>query len=351
MISVILPVRNAAPWIEEALRSVDSQTVRPDEILVADDASDDGTPEIAQSLRIPGLRVFRSESRLGISRQLNRLVDESSGRWLARMDGDDISLPTRLGTQLRFMEARGLSVCGTWSRRFGRSDTEHRYPVEHDEIAAALTFSSPFCHPTVVFDRERMGSPLRYDPEFDFSEDYALWVELRSANRFGNVPEELFRWRLHSSNAGSASTTAAIQRTLSERIRSRFLSDSGVHLLPVERAALESRFRGEALDGPGMTAFLGALTTLRDRLPSGLGVSPGAVDGVLVHQWDLACLVSSWTLGRSLPVWWTGRKALRAAPSAGKALRIAAKSAIGMVRRAGAGFRPRPPVHRPDGTR
>lgn len=332
MISVLIPVRNASPWIEEAVRSVANQTIPPGEILVADDASTDGTAEILEGLDIPSLRVLRTDSNRGISWQLNRLVSVAKGRWLARMDGDDVSEPERFATQIPLMEKRGLAVCGSWSRRFGKADTLHRFAAEDPAIKCGLLFSVPFCHPSVVFDRERLGDRLRYDPEFDVAEDYHLWIRLRTAGPFGNAQRVLLRWRMHGTNAGTATDSSSIQKTRASKVRDILLSEYGLHLSSSAREALEKRSQAVVLDGPGNDRFLEALLQV-SRLPEETLQSPrGIVGRVLGEHWDLSCLLSAWTVPGTARLWWRGHRALGAPASAEVAAKVVLKSLVGRIR-------------------
>lgn len=332
MISVLIPVRNASPWIEEAVRSVAGQSLPPDEILVADDASTDGTAEFLESLAIPNVRVLRTDSNMGISWQLNRLVSTARGRWLARMDGDDISEPGRFAAQIPLMEKRGLAVCGSWSRRFGSADTLHRFAEDDPSIKCGLLFSVPFCHPSVVFDRDRLGDRLRYDSEFDVAEDYHLWTRLRTAGPYGNVQRVLLRWRMHAKNAGTATASSTTQKTRASKVRDLLISEYGIALSTQEREAVELRCQAVVLDGPGNRTFLDALVKVAS-LPESTILSPRPIVGrVLGEHWDLSCLLSAWTVPGMAGIWWRGRRALRAPGSPRVAGKILIKSLVGRIR-------------------
>jgi len=314
MISVLVPVRNCVAWVEDALRSMANQTVLPDEILVADDASTDGTPERIESLRIPGVKLLRSSENLGISTQLNRMIELAQGRYLARMDGDDISHPLRLQQQLAAMESSSVGIIGTRVRRFGASRTKHRFAIQDSELKAGLLFSTPFCHPSVVIDRDRVGS-FQYDPEFDMAEDYHLWVRLRTQATYGNVPAILVNWRIHDRNVGVKVETADIQRRLAGKIRDMLLESYGVVLSTSERVALEARARSEALDLAGNQALLGALIALGNVPEDRLLAPRTALSNVLAAQWNLSCLISAWKTPGVMALWRTGCRKLSAHPS------------------------------------
>lgn len=332
MISVLIPAYNCRLWIEESLRSVVGQTLVPDEILVADDASTDGTADFVESLGLPGVRVLRSERNLGISRQLNRMIGEAKGRYLVRMDGDDIAHPDRFRTQLDAMERDRVGVMGTWSRRFGASCTVHRFPTSDETIKAGLLFSVPFCHPTVIMDRDSIRCDLRYDPEYDYAEDYHLWVRLRAVARFGNVPHVLLEWRMHDRNAGTAPSTAAKQRELSTRIRIALLAEYGIVMPDANFRVLNDRAVSRTLEPAALKDYLDALLLIVRADHSRMDVATDALRRLAVEQWDLACAFSAWDR-LSVPwIWAAGRRRLGSGIPARNALVMAYKSVLGFRR-------------------
>jgi glycosyltransferase involved in cell wall biosynthesis len=333
MISVLIPVRNCVAWIEDALRSMANQTVSPDEIIVADDASTDGTPERIESLGLPGVTLLRSSENRGISTQLNRMIALAQGRYLVRMDGDDISHPQRLQKQLAAMDARSLGIIGSHVRRFGATRTKHRFAFHDSELKAGLLFSTPFCHPSVVIDRDRIG-PFQYDPGFDMAEDYHLWVRLRTQATFGNVPEILVNWRIHDRNVGVKIETADVQRRLAGEVRNMLLDSYGISLTSGERLALESRARSDSLDLAGNQELLSALTALA-KVPEDRILAPrSALLNVLAAQWNLSCLFSAWKTPGVLRLWWTGCRELSATPSPLTFSKLFLKSILGNNRSA-----------------
>jgi glycosyltransferase involved in cell wall biosynthesis len=295
MISVLMPVRNCAEWIEEAVRSIVSQTLPPEEILVADDASSDGTPELLEALKLPGVRILRSEERRGISSQMNRLLAEAKGRFVARMDGDDIALPNKLSLQIPFMEKNGLGVVGSWSRRFGTSETLHKFCTDNERLKAGLLFSTPFCNPSTVMDRDRFGKMPEYEPEFDFAEDYHYWVKIRSMVNYGNIPRVLLRWRMHNRNVGTERVTAVIQEELSGKIKQLLLDAYGIQPSSIQRKVFGKRFRSQILTLEESRSFLEFLVMVLTVPTERILASSEAVSSVLSENWNLSCQLSAWS--------------------------------------------------------
>src|SRR5688572_27419114 len=155
IVTVLLPTYNAAGWLESAVDSVLNQTLRDIEVVVMDDGSTDATSGILARYTDARLRIIRDDNR-GLVAVLNRGIELANGRYIARMDADDIACPTRLATQVAFLDAhRAVGICGTWFRvhTLDKRPSHVRTPKHHDEIAATLFFRSAFGHPTVMFRR------------------------------------------------------------------------------------------------------------------------------------------------------------------------------------------------------
>jgi hypothetical protein len=200
-VTVLLPAYNAQAWLDEALRSVLRQSFRDLELLIIDDGSTDGTAELVRRYADDRIRIVRHERNRGLIESLNEGIDLARGRFVARMDADDIAHPRRLERQLAFLEQRAdVGICGTWFRASGRRrQAKIRPPMHHDDIAATLFFRSAFAHPTVMFRRQFLDqNGLRYDPQAHHAEDYDLWVRARERTRLANLPEFLLEYRAHA---------------------------------------------------------------------------------------------------------------------------------------------------------
>src|SRR5436190_20057932 len=103
-ITVLMPVFNAAAFVREAIQSVLRQTQADLELLIIDDASTDGSSAIIRSFSDPRVRVITHQRNLGLVASLNDGLDQARGRYVARMDADDVMHPQRLEKQLRYLE-------------------------------------------------------------------------------------------------------------------------------------------------------------------------------------------------------------------------------------------------------
>lgn len=206
LVSVLLPVRNGASWLREALDSLVGQTFRDFEILAVDDGSEDATPEIlrARAREDDRLRVLTQEPR-GLVHALEAARVRARGRFLARMDADDLAFPERLARQVDFMasDARLVAV-GSRVAYFPRKAVRQgarRYEawinslVSHEAMERDLFVECPLPHPTLLLKADPLELVGGYRDR-GWPEDYDLILRLwELGGRFGKVPEVLLRWR------------------------------------------------------------------------------------------------------------------------------------------------------------
>lgn len=206
LVSVVIPVRNGAAHLDEALASMVGQTLRDMEIVVVDDGSTDDTPDVLAgwSERDARVRATRQKAE-GIVPALERGRALARGAFIARMDADDVSEPDRLQAQLDLLERRPeLSGCGCGVRYFPDElvrDGARRYEgwindlVAPEEIDAGIFVECPLPHPTFFFRADALASVGGYRLT-NGPEDYELLLRMwAQGHRFGKVPDVLLRWR------------------------------------------------------------------------------------------------------------------------------------------------------------
>ena len=197
MISVVMPVYNAAPFLDEAIESILNQTYPKFEFIIVDDASTDGSAEIIRKFAEEDLRIrpfFLRHS--GAGGAANAGIREATGTFVARMDADDIALPERLATQLSWMRRNKVAVCGSCVKTFGAENRLIWFPEIHEAIRVEMLFRCGLMQPTVMM-RADIAKAHPYKEELLF-EDYELWTRLASLYRMGNVPQVLLKYRTHS---------------------------------------------------------------------------------------------------------------------------------------------------------
>jgi glycosyltransferase involved in cell wall biosynthesis len=200
-ISVVMPVYNAAAYLEEAVRSILGQTFRDFEFIIINDGSTDATASILK--RYAGLdsriRLYHQENQ-GMMSALNRGCQLARGQYIARMDADDVSLPQRLQRQLEYLEGHPeIGIVGTWIFNIDESGSVRGTwcpPTNPKLLKWTNFFGVCVSHSTVLMRRQVIEKLGFYRPDAVHAEDVDLWLRASSITEFGNVPEVLGKYRV-----------------------------------------------------------------------------------------------------------------------------------------------------------
>lgn len=238
-VSVILPLYNCEEYIGEAIESILSQSLRDFELLIINEPGSPTQTINRYAEADDRIRIIQKTGDKGISWSLNIGLAEARGKYIARMDADDVSLPERLKTQVEYMEQHpDIDICGSNVRLITECGYETAskklYPLDDIGIKAFLLFASPFAHPTVMF---RAESVKRYDMRYstDFAaEDYELWVRMADRFKYANIEQPLLRYRVHgtqiSGNPAVENSARIISQTAMNRLNIN-LTDEETHFL------------------------------------------------------------------------------------------------------------------------
>ena len=202
LVTVLLPVYNAEEYIFDSIQSILQQTYTNFELLVFNDCSTDDSLSIIQSFNDSRITIINADVNSGYITHLNNGIKLAKGKYIARMDADDISRPQRFEKQIRFMETNPtIGVCGTWVTSFGKSQTPLLWeqPISHDQIIHRhFFFDSALAHPSVMIKTEVLTkNSISYDTKLIPSEDFDLWVRLTQICKLHNLPEALLDYRVH----------------------------------------------------------------------------------------------------------------------------------------------------------
>lgn len=211
-VSVLVPVFNSERYIHVAIQSILIQTFVDFELLAIDDGSSDSSLAILRKLEQTDsrLRVFSRENR-GVAPTRNELISVARGRYLAKMDSDDISRPQRFEKQVAYLDAHPECVAVGTGALFidpeGMPLREFIYETTHDEIDKAHlsgTSGSRICHPSVMMRREAVFRVGNYREEYRFAEDMDLFLRLAEIGKLANLSDILIEYRQHLKSIGYA---------------------------------------------------------------------------------------------------------------------------------------------------
>lgn len=220
MVSVILSVYNGEIYIGRAVESVLSQTFTDFEFIIVNDGSTDGTSCLLSELNDPRV-VLVAQDNKGLIASLNTGCSMAKGKYLARQDADDVSLPERLEKQVAFMEAHpDVGLLGTAYRQVDEDGKELRSvtpPGDDRGLRKALIRYNPFCHGSVLERKSVFEDCGGYRLDLKHVEDYGLWFEFARRSRLANLPEVLYEWRYSGGNVSVMWEREQLQTSLKVR--------------------------------------------------------------------------------------------------------------------------------------
>ncbi|MSU55007.1 MAG: glycosyltransferase [Candidatus Taylorbacteria bacterium] len=253
LISVIMPVHNGEAFLTDAIDSILKQTYTNFELIILSSANTSTESlEIISNFKDSRIYHIRRDANLTyLPAALNHGIDLSKGEYIARMDSDDISLPHRFETQIKFMEEhQEITIAGSYAKTIGRNPgITMRHPLNHEEIRASLLFHSSLIHPTVMMRKQILNElNLRYDPTLERTEDYEFWYRASKVVKIANIPKVLLYYRTHEDQASYK--TPEKQAVVRDSICADAFGKLGIPLSTDEKALYENVRQYRKLSSP-----------------------------------------------------------------------------------------------------
>jgi glycosyltransferase involved in cell wall biosynthesis len=219
-ITVLMPVYNCELFIKEAVDSILNQTFDNFEFLIIDDASTDKTVDIINTYTDTRIQLIEKPVNSGITNSLNFGLKIAKGEYIARMDGDDISLSKRFAKQVAFLDANpDVVLCGTNFSIIGREKVIN-LPKTNEDIKIALLKGNCIAHPSVMMRNSALEKfNVCYDSKTEPAEDYDLWVRLINKGKLVNLEEILLQYRVHTTQVSQKRECQQINSALESRIK------------------------------------------------------------------------------------------------------------------------------------
>jgi len=201
-ISVIMSVYNGEKYLSEAISSVLSQDFSDFEFIIIDDGSTDKSLEIIKSFNDNRVKVISRENR-GLIESLNEAIFLSAGKYIARMDADDICLSNRFSAQLKAFDDSEIAFVGSWATKINESGEELGLmsypPLEYKKIKSFFIKHNPFIHSSVMIRKAVFDTVGIYDSKYKHAEDYELWSRVLRRFKAINISEPLIKYRINNS--------------------------------------------------------------------------------------------------------------------------------------------------------
>ena len=208
LVSVLMPVYNAEKYLKESIESILNQTYTNFEFLIINDGSTDRSEKVILSYIDERIKYFKNEKNLKIVKTLNRGLKICQGKYIIRMDADDISLPRRIEKQVKYMELHpNIGVSGFNIKHIGNSKILNqiwKVNTNARQLKVNLLTHSVIPHPSAIIRKKLLDTfSIKYREKFLYAEDYFFWVEISRISELGNINEVLLHYRHHESNTES----------------------------------------------------------------------------------------------------------------------------------------------------
>ena len=197
-ISVVMSVCNGEKYLRESVDSILNQSCKDFEFIIINDGSIDGSLDILLEYQTADNRILIvNQGNIGLTRSLNRGIKLAAGKYIARQDTDDKSLPERLEKQVRFLETNSdyflvgtaCKVIDQQSNIIGESNIP--FFTDNDKLQAVINKFNPFFHSSVMFRNDISCLGCFYNPRYEYAQDYELWTRISKLYKVYNLPEVL----------------------------------------------------------------------------------------------------------------------------------------------------------------
>lgn len=256
-VTVLMSVYNGEKYLLQAVDSILNQTFSDFEFIIINDGSTDNTAKILASYNDPRIIIVNNEANIGLTKSLNKGLKLTKGKYIARMDADDISLPKRLERQVAFMDANPeIGVCGTWFEIIGddkKSICSH--PEQHDDIFVGMLFGNTIGHPTVIIRKDNILTLNEfYNEELTCAQDAEYWARLGVLGvKLANIGEVLVKYRIHERSVSKVNNQ--LQESVAAKVRLLQFKRLGLDPTEEELEILTQNMRSSDKEGIEKTAI------------------------------------------------------------------------------------------------
>lgn len=203
MITVLMSVYNAEEYLGSAIDSILNQTYGDFEFIIINDGSSDKSKDIIRSFSDKRIKLIDNDKNSGLIFSLNKGIDNASGKYIARMDADDISLPTRFQKQFDYLESNNdIALVGSTAiliDELGHEKNKIGITLPSNQIFCQLFFGNMFIH-TSVMGLTEVFRKYKYNINYFLAEDYLLWSQIAKDLPVFVISEPLVKYRFHQAS-------------------------------------------------------------------------------------------------------------------------------------------------------
>ena len=220
--SIVMAVYNGEETLKEAIESILVQSLKNFEFIIINDASTDNTEKIIKSFKDSRIIYIKNSTNKYLGPSLNEGIKIARGKYIVRMDADDICYPNRLDIQYEFMEKNNdIGIAGCWAKLFGIREGILKYETSNTKIKLKLLYDCHILHPSIIIRKILIDNfNLFYDSVLQHSEDYDLFVRAFKHTNFANINKVLIKYR----------TTISSETRETDEFRNKFYNATKINL-------------------------------------------------------------------------------------------------------------------------
>jgi len=216
-ITVLLSVYNDEKYIGESIDSILDQTFKDFELLIVDDCSTDGTVDVIRKYKDSRIRLVVNKKNVDITRSLNKGLKLARGKYIARLDSDDVSIPKRLEKQFNFLEDNKDYAAVGSRTEYIDGDGNHigywKQEISAEEIFYALSYRCCLTSSSMMFNRETVSKIGNYDESSSHAEDYEIFYRISRKHKIYVIPEYLIKYRIRENQRLVINNSPTRERT------------------------------------------------------------------------------------------------------------------------------------------
>lgn len=294
LVSIIFPVFNSAKFLKISLQSLLNQTYKNFELIAINDGSTDESKKILTSVSDQRIRYIEHSHNLGLVTTLNEGLRVARGKYIARMDPDDISVNNRIEKQVQYLEKNSkIDILGSWIQNFGLYNYIWKVHKTHDYITTKLLFETSIPHPSVMFRRESIiKTAITFEEKYHGAEDFMFWSKLAQCGlKFANIQENLLKYRTHPNQVGE--TKKDKQQLSSLEVRTYNIKRLGIKPTSQEMGLHQKLSSWIPLSGTDEVVATGKWLGKILKANKSLGTyDQSALSAIVGEKWAIICYLS-----------------------------------------------------------
>lgn len=216
LVSIVMATyKTDKEYLSESINSILNQSYKNIELIIVCDGVEEEFNYIKDNFNDNRINLILNDKNSGLPYSLNRGIKKARGKYIARMDSDDVSLPDRIKLQKKYMDNNpNIEICGMYARTFGDASRKIEYKfIKPPEVEIQMLYIPVLIHPTVMFRKTFFEKNIFYNEAFKCSQDYELWSRAVNANNISVIPYIGLNYRFHNKQIGQSKHEEQLKNT------------------------------------------------------------------------------------------------------------------------------------------